>query len=547
MASLTFGIEELGFRNLGKVFRNLTVESLVEDALDNNEGKLANNGALAVDSGENTEKIPQDKYYVIHPDIEDQMWWGQNTGKMSSEVFEKLKTRVVGKLNGQTLYLNDFYCGSDSNYNMKMRFISPRAWHSFFVRNLFRNAPEEVLENFTAEFTIIAADEYYEKEFSTLGLKSKSFVAIDLSKKIAIIAGTAHSEEIKKCIFSIANFFFPEKGVLSTHCAANLGNNNDIALFYGRTGTGKTTLSADPNKTTWHRRLIGDDAIGWSAEGIFNLEDGCYARCYNINPNQEPDIFSTIRYGSIIENVTFNDERKVNFTDDSKTKNLRIAYPLDYIHNSIAEPENSHPKNIFILACDMYGVLPAIAKLTPEQALYYFLSGYSCKVEEGETGLNKIIPVFSECFASEYMPLRPNVYAELFDQKINKYKPDLYLVNTGWISGTIDDGSRIDLLDTRKVIESVLDGAIKNSNFEIDTVFGYEIPKNLAGVDASILNPRTACSDAEAYDDLRVKLAKMFIENFDNFAQYGPKTGDLTSAQYLYKQYNVLKQAGPQV
>jgi len=245
--------------------------------------------------------------------------------------------------------------------------------------------------------------------------------------------------------------------------------------------------------------------------------------------------------------MSFSDERRINYTDDSKSKNIRVSYPLDYMHNSIDQPVNNHAKNIFLLTCDMYGVLPVLAKLTPEQALYYFLSGYTCKSEEGQTGLNKINPSFSECFASEYMPLRPNVYAELFDQKIRKYKPDLYLINTGWLGGPLDDGTRIDLPNTRKVIESVLDGAIKNSAFEIDTVFCFEIPKSLAGVDSSILNPRIAWGNDEAYNDMRLKLAKLFVENFDNFAQYGPKTGDLTSAQYLYKQYNVLKYAGPQI
>ncbi len=510
----TFGLEKLGLTGLGKIFRNLSVQKLVEHELATGHGKLGPNGSLIVDTGKFTGRSPKDKFFVEEETTQDNIWWGKVNQKISKDIFETLKNRVKEALSNQDLYMFDGYCGADKKYQMPIRIVTHKPWHAHFVRNMFIRPKEQELEDFTPEFTILNASFYTEQEFKALGLNSEVFIIFNLKEKFAIIGGTEYGGEMKKGIFSVMNYFLPLQSVMSMHCSANVGKKGDVALFFGLSGTGKTTLSTDPN-----RQLIGDDEHGWSDDGIFNLEGGCYAKVIKLDPEKEPDIYNAIRFESILENVVYDEEsRVVDYDDKSKTENTRVSYPLHLIKNIKPSGCASHPKNIIFLTCDAFGVLPPVSRLTPEQASYHFLSGYTAKVAGTERGVTEPEATFSTCFGAPFMTLRPKVYADLLASKMKEHKVHAYLINTGWVGGPYGVGERMSLPNTRAMITAILDGTISESEWHKDRVFGFEFPLHIESLPGVTINPRNTWDDQHAYDQARLKLAKMFIENFQQFA-----------------------------
>ena len=520
MANETFGLEKLGFKSLSKLHRNLSVQELVEHELSKGTGKLGPNGSLIMDTGKFTGRSPKDKYFVEEDSTKDNLWWGPVNKKISADVFETLKSRVMEFLDGEELYLFDGHCGADKKYQMPIRIVTMKPWHAQFVRNMFIRPSEEELVGFDPEFTILNACGYLEKEFAELGLNSEVFVIFNLAQKFAIIGGTEYGGEMKKGIFSVMNYFLPLQEVMSMHCSANVGKQGDVALFFGLSGTGKTTLSTDP-----HRMLIGDDEHGWSADGVFNLEGGCYAKVIDLDPEKEPDIYGAIRFESILENVVFDEEtREVDYSDKSKTENTRVSYPIHLIDNIKPGSCASHPNNIIFLTCDAFGVLPPVAKLTPEQASYHFLSGYTAKVAGTERGVTEPEATFSTCFGAAFMTLRPKVYGDLLAKKMKAHNCNAYLVNTGWVGGAYGVGKRMSLPDTRAIITSILDGSLsKETHWHQDSVFGFEFPLHIASIPDVTINPRNTWANQGEYDATRMKLANMFIENFKTYADESPE------------------------
>jgi len=518
MAHQTFGIEKLGLKDVGTIYRNLTPQELVEHELRFGEGVLGPNGALMVDTGKFTGRSPKDKFIVDEPSSTDNVWWGPVNQKIKPEIFEDLKNRVSTFLSGKDLYMFDGFCGADKKYQMPIRILTKKPWHAMFVRNMFIRPSEEELEGFEPEFTILNAALYTEEEYEAMGLNSEVFILFNLAQKFAIIGGTKYGGEMKKGIFSVMNYTLPLQGVMSMHCSANVGKQGDVALFFGLSGTGKTTLSTDPQ-----RELIGDDEHGWSDDGVFNLEGGCYAKVIDLDPKKEPDIYNAIRFEAILENVVYNDDREVDYSDKSKTENTRVSYPLHLIPNTKTPSVAGHPKNIIFLTCDAFGVLPPVSRLTPEQASYHFLSGYTAKVAGTERGVTEPQATFSTCFGAPFMTLRPKVYADLLAEKMRTHQVNAYLVNTGWSGGQYGVGKRMNLPDTRTMITAILDGSIGEAEWQKDSVFGFEIPQHLDGVNSSILNPRNTWADHKSFDETRNKLAQMFIDNFEKYAGDNPE------------------------
>ncbi len=544
MAEKTYGLEHLEFTGFGKIYRNLTVQELVENEYSNDEVKFGPNGAVMVNTEKYPERKPDIKFYVNESSTTENMWWGSGNKKITVELFDRMQARVLTHLSNDVLYLNDVFCGADKKHQISFRIVSKKAWHAHFFHNLYIEPTDEELENFLPDYTILNACGYEEHEFEKMGLADKAFVMVNLDSKIILIGGTENSDEIKKVVFSVMNYLLPNKGVLTLHSAANIGKENDVTLFLGYEGSGKTTLSNDPNKRSWHRRLIGDDAHGWGDDGIINLENGCYAKCLDLEGEEEPDVFRAIRFGAILENVMYDEKRVVNYKDDTRTENTRVTYSQDYIHNSVIPGIVGHPETVIILAKDLYGVLPPVARLTPDQAVYYFLAGYSSHLftKDDKTDIEAR---FSFCFGASFLTLRPNIYAELFAQKIERHGTVSYLINTGWTGGSYGTGERISLKETRRIIDSLLDGSINNSVFEKDQVFGVDVPKQLTGVDSSILIPRNTWKDQAAFDKTRKLLAGKFVDNFEKYAKDGPETGDIIATKYLYNEYNKLSSAGP--
>jgi len=518
MAHQTFGIEKLGLKNVGTIYRNLSPQELTEHELRFGEGVLGPNGSLMVDTGKFTGRSPKDKFIVDEPSSTENVWWGPVNQKIKPAIFEDLKERVATFLSGKDLYMFDGFCGADKKYQMPIRILTKKPWHAMFVRNMFIRPTEEELEGFEPEFTILNAALYTEEEYEKLGLNSEVFVIFNLAQKFAIIGGTQYGGEMKKGIFSVMNYTLPLQEVMSMHCSANIGKRGDVALFFGLSGTGKTTLSTDPD-----RQLIGDDEHGWSDDGVFNLEGGCYAKVIDLDAEKEPDIFNAIRFESILENVSYNEKREVDYSDKSKTENTRVSYPLHLIDNAISPSVGGHPENIIFLTCDAFGVLPPVSRLTPEQASYHFLSGYTAKVAGTERGVTEPQATFSTCFGAPFMTLRPKVYADLLANKMRTHKVNAYLINTGWTGGQYGVGKRMNLPDTRKMITAILDGTIGEAEWHKDPVFGFETPGHLDGVDPAILNPRNTWSDKAGFDATRDKLAQMFIDNFEKYSGDNPE------------------------
>ena len=514
-------LESLGLKNINQVHRNLSVESLIEETVKNGEGIIGPRGATIVDTGKFTGRSPKDKYIVDEPSSSDKIWWGSVNKKIDEKIFDELYQSVIDYYNSDDskTYLFDGFAGFDPSHNINIRIIAKRAWQAHFVNNMFIRPELDQLEDFSPDFTIINASSVQNKAFKEHGMNSETFIIFHLAKKIAIIGGTEYGGEMKKGIFSVLHYVLPQKGVLSMHCSANVDEDgSNSAIFFGLSGTGKTTLSTDPK-----RPLIGDDEHGWSDDGIFNFEGGCYAKTINLDPEDEPDIYNAIRHGALLENVVYDPHtRIVDYNDNSKTENTRVSYPLNYIENSVfakGQPAiANHPETIIFLTCDAYGVIPPVSKLSPEQAMYHFISGYTAKVAGTERGVTEPTATFSPCFGGPFLTLHPLKYAELLREKINQHNVPSYLVNTGWIGAGAQSGAkRISLQVTRKIIYAILDGTIKNANFETDPYFGVDVPTSLDDLGPETLLSAKAWSDLEEYKSVAEQLVNKFQENFKEF------------------------------
>jgi phosphoenolpyruvate carboxykinase (ATP) len=497
----------------GKVYFNLPVGSLVEYAIQQNGGKLTSTGAITAKTGKYTGRSPKDKFIVDTPSIHDKIEWGATNQPISEEKFDRLYQDVLAHLEDKELFVFDGFAGADKEYRLPIRVVNQYAWHNLFAHQLFVRPTPEELTSHEAQFTVVSAPDF-EADPAVHGTHSETFILVNFDRKIVLIGGTKYAGEIKKSIFSIMNFLLPEQGVLSMHCSANKGKDGDVALFFGLSGTGKTTLSADPD-----RMLIGDDEHGWSQNGVFNIEGGCYAKCINLTKEKEPEIYGAIKFGSVLENVVYNeDTREADYDDKSLTENTRAAYPIEYIPNALIPGAAGHPNVVVFLTADAFGVLPPISKLTKEQAMFHFLSGYTSKLAGTERGVTEPEATFSTCFGQPFLPLAPRVYAEMLGDKIEAHNAKVFLVNTGWSGGPYGVGKRMNLPYTRAMITAALHGDLDKVNYTPHPVFGVLVPDSCTGVPAAILDPRNTWQDKAAYDAQAKKLAELFVENFNRFA-----------------------------
>jgi len=515
-----YGLENHGLTNLRKVYWNLPPEALYEEITFRREGKITHGGPVVVTTGKHTARAASDKFIVKEPSTEDHIWWGEYNRPFSPDKFNDLVHRLQGFLQGRDVFVQDCYVGADPNYRMPIRVITEQAWHSLFARNMFL-LPEtnEEYRRHVPEFTIIAVPSF--KGMPQIdATATETFIVLNFAQRLCIIGNTGYAGEIKKAVFTILNYLLPLEGVMPMHSSANIGRDGDTALFFGLSGTGKTTLSADPK-----RRLIGDDEHGWSDDGVFNFEGGCYAKVIRLSATAEPQIYATTRmFGTILENVVYDPvTRLIDLDDESITENTRASYPLEYIENAVPEKLGGHPKNIILLTCDASGVLPPIAKLNPDQALYQFLSGYTSKIAGTEVGLGKEPEMtFSTCFGAPFMVHHPAVYADLLKRKIVKHGVHCWLLNTGWIGGPFGIGKRISISYTRTLLNAALNGELLKSKFVTDPVFGFEVPTSCDGVPSNVLDPSASWSRKEEYTRKYKQLAARFIENFKKFEANSP-------------------------
>jgi phosphoenolpyruvate carboxykinase (ATP) len=506
------GIDKLGLENIGDIYYNLSYEELVEHEVDSGECQVSSTEASMVDTGIFTGRSPKDKYFVQQDASQKYIAWGDVNQPVSADIYQKLLSKAKAQLSNKDIYVTDVLAGSSKASQRKVRFVSEIAWQSHFVKNMFIRPTEEELEGFAADFTVFNACRTINKEYKEDGLNSEVFVVFNVEENIAIIGGTWYGGEMKKGIFSMMNYWLPLEGKLPMHCSANIGKDDDTALFFGLSGTGKTTLSTDPN-----RRLIGDDEHGWDDEGVFNFEGGCYAKVIDLDPDHEPEIYGAIKHRALLENVVADVNGIVDYADTSKTQNTRVSYPIDHIENHEPTLQGGHPKNIIFLSADAFGVLPPVSKLTKEQAMYYFLSGYTAKVAGTERGVDEPQATFSACFGEAFLPLHPTVYAKLLGEKIDKHEVNVFLVNTGWTGGPYGVGKRMSIKNTRACINGILDGSINSSEFETLPIFNLSIPKTLTGVDTNVLNPMNTWDFEGAYMTQLKKLAGMFVDNFNKY------------------------------
>ncbi len=511
-----FGLRNHGFVDLDTVYWNLPSDALYEEAIFRNEGHIANGGPLIVNTGKFTARAASDKYIVREESTEDKIWWGQYNKPYSLEKFNSLMGRLQAWAQGEELFVQDCYAGADLDYRLPVRVITEKAWHSLFVRNMLITVEDrEILKKFVPDFTIIAVPGF-KLDPRIDGTATETGIIINFDSRTAIIANTLYAGEIKKSVFTVLNFLLTFEDVLPMHCSANIGKNNDAALFFGLSGTGKTTLSADPN-----RRLIGDDEHGWSKNSVFNFEAGCYAKVIRLSEDSEPEIFAcTKRYGTILENVIYDPvTRKLDLNDDTITENTRASYPLHFIDNVVPEKMVSvHPKNIIFLTCDASGVLPPIAKLSPEQAQYHFISGYTSKIAGTELGLGTEPQItFSACFGAPFMVRHPFEYASLLKQRMLRHNATCWLVNTGWVGGRFGVGKRISIKHTRNILNAALDGKLNEVEYRKDSLFGFEIPLTCPEVPEGVLDPAAAWSNKDEYWLKYDALVARFIENFKLF------------------------------
>ncbi len=514
-------IASLGLENVSAAYWNLNAAELVEETIVRGEGMLTDSGALAVDTGEFTGRSPKDKFIVEDAKTKDTIWWGDVNFKFDAGKFDTLYGRVCAYLSGKEVYVRDSYACADPKYRLNIRVVTENPWSNLFANNLFLRPTVEEIMNFDPEWTIICAPGFRANP-AIDGTRQHNFTILNMTKKVILIGGSGYTGEIKKGIFSLLNYILPhEKGVLSMHCSANIGKDGDTAIFFGLSGTGKTTLSADPN-----RGLIGDDEHGWSNEGVFNFEGGCYAKCVDLTKEKEPEIFGAVKFGALLENIEYYENTStVDFANISKTENTRVGYPIHFIKNAVEPSVGNVPKNIFFLTCDAYGVLPPISKLTAGQAMYHFISGYTAKVAGTEMGITEPTLTFSACFGKVFLPLHPTKYAELLGKKLKENLPagqagkvNVWLINTGWSGGAYGVGNRMKLSYTRSMITAALTGKLDNVKCETLPIFGLQIPTECPDVPAEILNPRKTWADKEAYDTTANKLAESFNKNFEQYA-----------------------------
>lgn len=514
--------------NLKVMHWNLPTPALYEESLKRNEGIMAHLGPLVVRTGQFTGRSPNDKFIVDEETSRGCVWWGKVNRPIAEDRFDELHRRMASYLQGKDVFVQDLYCGADPDRRLSVRIITQYAWHSLFARNMFIIPEPDELSAFEPQFVVIDCPGFH--AFPEVDhTNSDVFILVNFAEKLVLIGGTEYAGEIKKSVFTAMNYFLPFENVLPMHCSANYGSVGQVALFFGLSGTGKTTLSADTSRT-----LIGDDEHGWSDQGIFNFEGGCYAKVIKLSPQNEPEIYQTTRrYGTILENVGINMEsRRVDLNDATLTENTRAAYPISHIPNASLTGKGGHPQDVIFLTADAFGVLPPISKLNPDQTMYHFISGYTAKVAGTERGVTEPQATFSACFGAPFMVQHPSVYAELLGDKIGKHSVRCWLVNTGWTGGPYGEGHRIDLPYTRRMVNAALDGKLDAAEFERDPIFGLQVPTSCPGIPEDILQPRRTWKDKDAFDQQAHKLAAMFKENFEQFADHVPQA---------------IKAAGPQV
>jgi phosphoenolpyruvate carboxykinase (ATP) len=508
-----------------KIHRNLSVDDLVKIAVEKKEGVINSTGSLSVNTGKYTGRSPDDRFIVYDDKTHNTVDWGKVNHQFPSGKFEKLLEKMKSFVNNKDLYVFDGFVGADKDNRLPIRVINDHVWQSLFARNLFIRPTDEELENHTPEFTILCINNF-EAVPAVDGTESNVFIIIDLTRKIVLIGGTQYAGEMKKSMFSVMNFLLPEKGIFPMHCSANIGKDNDTALFFGLSGTGKTTLSADPN-----RKLIGDDEHGWSDNGTFNFEGGCYAKCINLSQEAEPEIWNAIRPGAVLENVVLNNNQP-DYDDNLLTENTRVAYPLDYIPGAVIPSVGGHPKVIVFLTADALGVLPPISRLTKEGAMYHFMSGYTSKLAGTERGIKEPKSVFSECFGAPFMPRPAAVYAKVLGEKITKHNTVVYLVNTGWSGGPYGVGKRIKIKYSRAMVTAAINGSLNIVKYKHDDLFNLDIPTEVPDVPSDILDPKNTWTDKDSYNLSAKKLAQMFVENFKKFQNVTP---EIISAGPVYR------------
>ena len=532
-----YGLQNHGLTNLRRVYWNLPTPALYEESVFRSEARLTHLGPLVVSTGKHTARAAPDKFVVREQATEDKIWWGQYNRPFTGENFSALLARLQGYLQGRDVFVQDCHAGADPEYSLPIRIITEKAWHSLFARAMFlkiRN--QDALKKHIPEFTVIAVPGFLASPLID-GTRTETFIILNFRERLAVIGGTSYAGEIKKTIFTVLNFLLPLEGVLSMHCSANVGPEGDVAIFFGLSGTGKTTLSADPK-----RHLIGDDEHGWSDNGVFNFEDGCYAKVIRLSPEAEPQIYAcTRRFGTVLENVTFDPvSRHLDLDDYRVTENTRAAYPLEYIENSLPEKRAGHPKNVIFLTCDASGVMPPISRLSPDQAIYHFISGYTSKIAGTEIGLG-IEPeiTFSTCFGGPFMVHHPYAYAELLKKKVLKHGANVWLVNTGWTGGSFGVGKRISIHHTRALLNAALNGKLTQVEYKKDPVFGFDVPTTCEGVPSDILDPASTWPSRDEYFKKYDELAARFIENFklmmadcpEHILEAGPKRLALVPAR----------------
>jgi len=512
-----FTLSDQGIKAKGQVHWNLITAPLVEAAVARGEGKLAKDGPLVVETGKHTGRSANDKFIVRDAETEDTVWWGKTNKGMTPEHFAALKADFFAAVEEkETLFVQDLYGGSQPEHRVRVRVINELAWHNMFIRTMLVRPEEAELPGFVPEFTIIDLPSF-RADPARHGTRTETVIAVNLTEKLILIGGTRYAGEMKKSVFGILNYQLPVKGIMPMHCSANIGPKGDTAIFFGLSGTGKTTLSADASRT-----LIGDDEHGWSDTAVFNFEGGCYAKMIRLSAEAEPEIYATTkRFGTVLENVVMDAETRELDLDDSRlAENSRGSYPIDFIPNASEENMGPVPKNVIMLTADAYGVLPPIAKLTPDQAMYHFLSGYTARVAGTEIGVTEPEATFSTCFGAPFMPRHPSIYGNLLKERIAKGGVDCWLVNTGWTGGKHGVGSRMPIKATRALLNAALDGSLNDAEFRTDPNFGFEVPVAVPGVDSAILDPRSTWADKDDYDATAAKLVGQFIENFSQFEEH---------------------------
>ncbi len=510
-----FGADRFGFRDLAGVNWNLGAPKLYEHALQRHEAHIAEHGPLVADTGVHTGRSPKDKFVVRDANTDAVVWW-ENNAAMSVEHFDALLADFLAHAQGKTLFAQDLYGGADPAFRVKARIFTEYAWHSLFIRNLLIRPPVEDVPTFAPDLTIVDLP-FFKADPKRHGTRTETVIACDFTRKIILIGGSSYAGEMKKSVFTYLNYVLPPQHVMPMHCSANVGERGDTAIFFGLSGTGKTTLSADPN-----RILVGDDEHGWGKGGVFNFEGGCYAKAIKLSREAEPEIYSTTeRFGTVMENVTLDPELRIpDFDDDTKTENTRIAYPLHYIANASSTGRAGQPKNVIMLTCDAFGVLPPIAKLDPAQAMYHFLSGYTAKVAGTEKGVTEPQATFSTCFGAPFMPLHPTVYGNLLRDLVARHHVDCWLVNTGWTGGKVGEGRRMPIRVTRRLLSAALDGSLQKAVFRTDPHFGLAVPEQVPGVETHILDPIRTWRSKSEFAETAGRLVQMFRDNFKKFEKH---------------------------